>query len=55
MGHVDIESEWYKMGATEKVPVRGKYTNESTMGKIIGELASDSEFNSQIIAHIGEK
>lgn len=29
LGHLDIEYEWMKMGATENVPVKGKFTNEA--------------------------
>lgn len=33
MGHVDIEYEWFKMGAEEKVPVKNKHVNEcNSMG-----------------------
>ena len=38
MGHVDIEYEWFKMGATEKVPVKNKHVNECNS---MGECDSD--------------
>ncbi len=29
VGHIDIEYEWFKMGATEKIVVDNKYVNEA--------------------------
>ncbi len=52
IGHVDIEYEWMKMGATKKVAVKNKYTNETEDGKEIGELL-DEKYLSQIIERIG--
>lgn len=31
LGHMDIEYEWYRMGATQKVPIQGKFTNEAVL------------------------
>lgn len=47
LGHIDIEYEWFRMGATEKVPVKNKYVNECKNGKIIAEI-DDKEYLSQI-------
>ena len=54
IGHVDIEYEWFKMGATKKVPVKNKYTNEASAlgGLDVGE-SSDSIYQSQIFSKIG--
>lgn len=54
IGHVDIEYEWFKMGATKKVPVKNKYTNEaeSLGGLDVGE-SNDSIYQSQIFSKIG--
>lgn len=54
IGHVDIEYEWLLLGAETKVPIPGKYTNESTMGKLIGTLPESalSKYESQIVARI---
>ena len=52
MGHVDIEYEWFKLGATEKVPIKNKYTNEAIGGTEVGEIF-DEKYNSQIIKRIG--
>ena len=54
IGHIDIEYEWYRMGATTKVPVKNKYTNEAVEGKNVGEIF-DAQYQSQIILRIGEK
>ena len=35
LGHLDIEYEWYLMGAKKKVPVKNKYVNEADGGKVI--------------------
>ena len=51
IGHVDVEYEWFKMGATSKVPLKNKYVNESLEGRDIGDL-QDQEYLSQIIDQI---
>lgn len=54
IGHVDIEYEWYKMGALNKVPVKNKYTNEAEFlgGLEVGEI-DDPTYLSQICCKIG--
>ncbi len=52
LGHVDIEYEWFLMGATEKVPVKNKYTNEAIGGTEVSDI-NDTLYSSQIIARIG--
>ena len=54
IGHVDIEYEWCRMGAKEKVPVKNKYTNEaeSIGGLDVGD-SLDAIYHSQIYAKIG--
>ena len=46
--------EWYLMKADHKVPIIGKYTNESTEGKLIGSLPQHSLdiYHDQIITRI---
>lgn len=51
IGHVDVEYEWFRMGATSKVPINNKYVNESLEGRDIGEL-NDEKYLSQIICKI---
>lgn len=53
IGHVDIEYEWFLMGATEKVPVKNKYTNEAVGGTTVSDTNDDDVYLSQIIAKIG--
>lgn len=52
IGHVDIEYEWMKMGATEKVAVKNKFTNEAEDGKDIGEFV-DEKYLLQIVDRVG--
>ena len=52
LGHIDIEYEWYLMGAREKCPVPDKYVNEVPEGRVIGEHFSDNGYESQIICRI---
>lgn len=53
IGHVDVEYCWWKMGATEKVPIPGKYVNEA--GKQSSYKLDDmveKEYNRQVIARV---
>lgn len=52
LGHIDIEYEWMKMGATEKVPIPGKYVNEAKDGDKVSTILPD-EIQQQIIATVG--
>lgn len=51
IGHIDIEYEWMLMGATEKIPVPGKFTNESQGGHDVVQCL-DPGYLSQIITRI---
>ncbi len=53
VGHIDVEYEWYKLKATRKVPLNGRYVNEA--GGFISEFSSDilQKYNAEIIAKIG--
>lgn len=51
IGHVDIEYEWMRMGATHKVPVANKYVNEVKSGRISTDF-HDRLYDSQIIGRI---
>lgn len=51
IGHIDIEYEWFKMNATKKVPIKGKFTNEAVGGRDV-EDSNDSLYLSQIIVRI---
>lgn len=54
LGHIDIEYSWWKMNATKKIPIRGKYNNEARKdgSAIIGELTEQElyEYRKQVIA-----
>lgn len=51
LGHIDIEYEWYLQGATEKVAISNKYTNEVANGHINSDLI-DPIYKDQIIISI---
>ncbi len=46
LGHMDIEYEWFKMGAKQKVPISGKFSNEAA---ILG--LADSAVSGSIDSH----
>lgn len=50
IGHIDVEYEWYKMKAEQKVPIKNKMVHEA-VGNNIGDI-SDGEYERQIIAKI---
>lgn len=52
VGHVDIEYEWYRIGAIEKVAVRNKYVNEVPAGRIDTKYIN-KVYEEQIISRIG--
>lgn len=50
VGHVDIEYEWFLMGAKTKVPVQNKYVNEAAkIGGTNIDNSTDSKYLSEII------
>lgn len=56
MGHMDIEYEWYLQGVKEKVPITGKYSNESVIlglanDPVSGNIENDSYYK-QIMINI---
>ena len=53
IGHVDVEYCWMKMGATEKVPVPGKFVNEAGIEGRKLTACADEAYNNSIIARIG--
>jgi glycosyltransferase family protein len=52
IGHLDIEYEWFLMGATSKVRVKGKYTNEAVYDKSQIENCVDTVYKNQIVKQI---
>ena len=52
IGHIDIEYEWYRTGATTKTVVAGKATQEAhASGEDV--LAADPVYRTQIVARVG--
>lgn len=50
-GHVDIEYEWWRMGAQRKVRIANKYVNEAVRGADVTQVVG-KEYQEQIIAQI---
>ena len=53
IGHVDIEYEWFLSGATEKIAIDGKFTNEAYSGISYGSICNDEVFQKQVLDRIG--
>lgn len=51
-GHIDLEYEWMKLGATEKVKITGKYVNEVKNGNMVDAIQAE-EMLSQVVAKVG--
>ena len=49
LGHIDVEYEWFRMGATEKVAIPNKQMSEVFGGKCNTSI-ENKEYNAQIIA-----
>lgn len=52
IGHMDIEYEWWKMKATQKVPVKNKYVNEAGGYKTLVETDIDENYEKEIVCTI---
>lgn len=57
MGHIDIEYEWMNADVKQKIPIRGKFSNEAFLTgtsatEVYGELTNEEVriYKSQIIA-----
>lgn len=48
IGNLDLEYEWYRMGVSERVKVKGKYTSEVKGGREVEDI-TDLTYESQII------
>lgn len=51
LGHIDIEYEWMRMGATQKVPIPNKYVNEASGGNKVSDCPDES-YQKQIILRV---
>lgn len=54
LGHLDIEYEWFRMGAKGRVPIKGKFTNEVEAGHN-PEDCMDPDYKKQIIIDFSGK
>ena len=52
VGHIDVEYEWYKLKATKKIPLLGRYVNEA--GGFKSEFPAEilQQYENEIIARI---
>jgi glycosyltransferase family protein len=48
LGHIDIEYEWFKMGATRKVAIKGKAVNEAADSDPDATIFSDEDVLAEI-------
>lgn len=58
LGHLDIEYEWFRQGATKKVPITGKFSNEAAIlglaeDVVNGEIKNEA-YTQQIVANLSE-
>ncbi len=51
IGHLDIEYEWFRQGATDNVAIQGKFTNEAKGGRSVSGC-DDLSYRKQIICDI---
>ncbi len=51
IGHLDIEYEWFRQGATDNVAIQGKFTNEAKGGRSVPGC-DDLSYRKQIICDI---
>ncbi len=49
IGHIDIEYEWFLRGATEKIPIKGKYVNEASGGRIVELTLDNKKYYKEIV------
>lgn len=50
IGHIDIEYEWFKLGTNERIPIKGKYVNETNYRN--PKDLNDSKYIKEIISVI---
>lgn len=50
IGHVDVEYEWWRMGATRKVQLEKKYVNEAFGNKRVADAGEG--YKKEIISQI---
>lgn len=53
LGHFDVEYEWFKLRAHEKVPLKNKYVNESNGEKFIDQQSDiEEDYFKQIVCEL---
>ena len=53
LGHFDVEYEWFKLRAYEKVPLKNKYVNESNGEKFIDQQSDiEEDYFKQIVCEL---
>lgn len=53
-GHMDVEYEWWKMGAKRKIKLARKYVNEAAGGNQVEECAGD-EYENKLYIELYDK
>lgn len=56
IGHIDVEYGWYNLGATEKIPLEGKYVNEAGGYRVFKEVDLEflKEYQKEIVANLAQ-
>lgn len=54
LGHIDIEYEWFLMGAKKKVAIKNKYVNEVKSGRKISNVEDENYLN-EIITNLAKE
>ena len=49
IGNIDLEYQWYKMGAKERVLLAGRYVSEVKGGRVVADV-DDEDYHEQIVA-----
>lgn len=52
LGHLDVQYEYCRLTATEKVALQGKYVNENVDGRVVSDSIVDGEYLESIVARI---
>lgn len=53
-GHLDPEYEWYRMGATKRVPIKGKHTAEMNYDQGVPQQINDPKYQAEIILDLNK-
>lgn len=53
VGHIDIEYEWFLHDAEVSIPIKGKYVNEASGGRIVTDDTIDDKYKNEIWKIVG--